>query len=57
MEKEYQEYVDLIDKMQFDENYSFADDFLSDVREFYDINGYITENQMQGVLNVHDSIR
>jgi hypothetical protein len=54
--KETQEYIDMIEEMLLDDNYSFAEDFMQSVLRQAKIKDFISEKQKQAIDNVRESI-
>ena len=51
----YQEYIDVIDEMLLDEDYEFATDTLSSIRDWIEDAEFITERQITAIENIKNS--
>ena len=52
----YQHYIDMIDMMQLDERYEFADETLSGILIWIKENEHITPGQSKAVDNIYNGV-
>lgn len=52
----YQDWVNDINDMLFDDDYSFAETTLSGIKEWVEINEHITEKQINAVENIKSAV-
>jgi len=53
----YQHYVDLIDEIQLDERYEFAENTLTGILSWVRENEHISDGQKKAVDNIYNSVK
>jgi len=54
-DREWLDYLNMCDNMLLDEDYEFASDTIQGIRDWIDVNEFVTEKQKEAIENIASS--